>query len=391
MNECFEKMPDRRKTNCYKWDLLEKNYGNAELMPFWVADMEFETFPPILNSLRDRIEKQVYSYSFIDDRFFESIRDWYNKRHHVIVNKKHILAISGVLVALDRIVNEFTKEGDKVIINTPVYDCFSNLITRTKRVITDAPLKKIGEQYKLDFERIENQMRDGAKLYFFCNPHNPVGRVWSREDIEHVAKLCCQYGIPMVSDEIHSDIVFKGFQHVPAFCVSDEAKESVILINSPSKTFNIAALESAYIITENEKYRVRLQKEFARFHAGANFLGVIATETAYETGNEYVDALALYLEDNARFVCEYLKEHLPQVKTYIPEATYLMWLDFTACEMPQEELMEFLKKQAGLALSSGVAYGKSYEGFVRINIGAPRYFLENGMQKLAEAFARIGK
>lgn len=382
----FDKAASRKGTNCYKWDGLEKSYGTSDLMPFWVADMEFETFPPVREAMEERIAKPVYSYTFADGGYIQSIVDWYCDRHHVGISEKELIPLPGVVMGIGHVLNLFTKEGDKVILNTPVYDSFFSLLRDMGRVVSDAPLRKEGERYFLDYDAIEARMKEGAKAYIFCSPHNPVGRVWTKEEIAKVAELCCQYGIPLISDEIHSDLVFGGHRHFPAFSVSEQAERCTFVLNSPSKTFNLASLKSAYIITKNPRYEEMIRREINMYHMGICFLGYLSTRVAYQKGAEWVDELNRYLEANAEFVYGYLKECMPRVKAYVPEGTFLMWLDFTEYGFSQQELMDILVKKAGLALSSGTAYGPAYEGFVRFNIGAPREFIREGLEKLSHAF-----
>lgn len=381
----FDNAPPRLGTNCYKWDSLRESYKTEGLLPFWVADMEFGTLPQIKAALQERIDKPVYGYTFAGPEYFQSITEWYRVRHHVQIEREEIIPLPGVVMGVGHILNVFTGKGDRVIINTPVYDSFADLISRMGRVVADAPLLKEGESYTLDFEKIESRLQEGAKAYVFCSPHNPVGRVWKKEEVEHVVRLCCKYRVPLIADEIHSDLVFAGHRHYPAFSASKEAEKCVILLNSPSKTFNIASLKSAYIITKNPEFGKKIREEIHMYHMGVCFLGYLSTEIAYFQGAEWVDALTGYLEGNARFAYEYLQDRLPRIKTYVPDGTFLMWLDFTNYGMSQEELMNFLVKRAGLVLNSGTDYGAQYEGFARFNIGAPRSFVKKGLERLAEA------
>lgn len=389
MNKGFDFCAPRRGTSCFKWDALAEEYGRADLLPYWIADTEFATLPAITEALIERLKKPVYSYTFPDDGFFNSIIHWYQKRYGVSVAREEIFPLPAIMFGIGRILETFTEKGDKVILNTPVYESYLDTAPRLGRVIADAPLKKQGEHYDLDFEAIERRMQEGAKAYILCTPHNPVGRIWSEEDLRRVASLCCKYHVILIADEIHSDIIFGGRKHHPAFSVSEEAAQCTIMFNSTAKTFNTASLKTAYIICKNKDYLAKVRESVALYHLGVPFLGCLATKVAYEQGDSWVDEQNAYLEENAEFVYAFIKEHLPRIKTFVPESTFLMWFDFRDCGMTHKELMRFLVEKAGLALSDGTHYGPAYQDFARFNIGAPRAFLEEGLNRLVDAFASI--
>jgi len=389
MSNYFDRCASRKGTDSWKWDMLRQRYGDKDLMPFHIADMEFETPPAIREALIERIAHPVFSYTYPGDSYYQSIINWYQARHQVAIDADEIIFTPGVMLGLCHILNAITEPSDKVLINTPVYNCFANMLGRMDRTIVDAPLRRNDDFYTLDLEAIERELRNGAKAYIFCTPHNPVGRVWTRDEIARVAELCYRYHVPLLADEIHSDLVFKGHKHIPTFSVSPEAEQCTIVLNSSSKTFNIAGVCSAYMIVKNPDYRALLKKALARFNTDGGCFAFTATTAGYQHCAAWVDGLVDYIEGNARFVCDYLRENLPQVKTYVPEGTFLMWLDFTHYQMTQSELMSFLVDKAGLVLSDGTTFGKDHIGFARLNIGAPRAFVEEGLTKLVSTFTTI--
>lgn len=385
----FDLPVPRRGTNCYKWDDLKNTYGKENLLPFWIADTEFCTLPELTDALMERIKKPAYSYTFPDDGFFESIIHWYKKRHHVTIMRGEVFPAPGVVFAVARIIETFTQEGDAVIINQPVYESFLDTIPRLKRKIADAPLLFQNGRYELDFDAIETQMKAGAKVYLLCSPHNPVGRIWTKDELAHIAALCKQYGVLLVSDEIHSDIAYGDVEFTPAFACSEEAAQCTIVANSPAKTFNIASLKTAYLISRNEEILAKARESIACYHLGVTFLGYLGCRTVYERGDDYTDELCGYIRDNAKFVCSYLSEKLPRIKTHMPESTFLMWLDFNDYGLPHETLEKILIEKAGVALSSGLHYGEQGRGFMRLNIGEPRELLEQGLKRIEDAFASL--
>lgn len=385
----FDLPAPRRGTNCYKWDDLKENYGKADLLPYWIADTEFCTMPELTEALMERIKKPVYSYTFPDEGFFGSIIRWYEKRHQVKLLREEIFPAPGVVFAVGRIIETFTQEGDAVIINQPVYESFLDMIPRLRRKIADAPLVCRDGRYELDFDAIEAQMKAGAKIYLLCSPHNPVGRVWTKDELAKIAALCSRYGVLLVSDEIHSDVVYGDMAFTPAFASSDEAAQCTIVVNSPAKTFNIASLKTAYLISKNSDLLAKAKESIACYHLGVTFLGYLGCRTVYEQGDDYADELCRYVKENAAFVCSEIREKLPRVKTYMPESTFLMWLDFNDYGLSHEELEAFLVEKAGVALSSGLHYGEQGRGFMRLNIGEPRALLAQGLKQIEDAFASL--
>ncbi len=384
----FDKLLDRRNTDCNKWDALEKNYGNANLMPFWVADMDFEVLPELKEALIKRASSTTYGYSYPNEQYYANIIRWYQKRHGLKVKQNEILNVPGVVTGFAFAIAALAPAGSKILINTPVYHHFMNSIQLQGFELVDSPL--ICEEngyYHIDFEDLERKLASGVKIYLMCSPHNPVCRVWTKYELQKITQLCEKYQVLIVSDEIHSDLVFKSHVHTPILMASDYAASHSVLIAAPSKTFNIAGISSSFMIVPNPELRTKINNILKAFHAGVNLFGFIASEAAYGYGEQWLNELNLYLEENAKFVCDYFKKHLPQVKVTPPEGTYLMWLDFSAFGLSQDELMEKLEKQAGVALNNGDMFQPAHPGYVRFNIGTPRFYIEKGLQKIVEAFA----
>lgn len=385
----FDLCVPRKGTNCYKWDDLKGSYGEEDLLPFWIADTEFYTLPDLTAALTERLRKPAYSYTFPDDGFLDSIIHWYKKRHGAEIERRDLFHVPGVVFAIGRIIETFSREGDAVIINPPVYESFIDMIPRLKRKIAEAPLVVRKGHYELDFDAIEAQMKAGAKIYLLCSPHNPTGRVWTKEELAKIAALCCEYHVLLIADEIHSDIVYGETAFTPIISVSQEAEKCAIIVNSPAKTFNVASLKTAYLISKNQEILSEAKEAIACYHLGVTFLGYLGCRTVYEKGDDYVDELCAYIRSNAEFVCDYLAQHAPRIKTYVPESTFLMWLDFREYGLSQEELEKYLVERAGVALCPGVHYGRQGYGFMRLNIGEPRALLEQGLKQIVDAFALL--
>lgn len=382
----FDNLVNRKNSNSSKWDGLKRAYGNSNLIPLWIADMDFEVLPVLKEALRKRVEHPTYGYTFAGEDYFNSIINWNERRHNLIISKEEIISVPGVLCALGFMISALTKEGDKVLINPPVYQPFFELVQQANRNLVTSPLVHSNGSYEINFENLEKKLQEGISLYIICNPHNPVGRVWELANLKRIVDLCHNYGTIIASDEIHSDFILSGNTHTPILNISQKAKEISLISSAPSKTFNLSGLKVAYIIAQNQILREKIKKYISRFHLTANLFGYIATETVYNNGDAWVDDLLVYIEDNAQYVVDFLKVQLPRVKTYVPQGTYLMWLNFLEFGLSQTELMQIIQNRAGLALSDGLQYGEEGKGFVRMNIGTTRQMLTIALEKLAEAF-----
>lgn len=384
----FDKLLDRKGTDCLKWDMAEKVYGH-EVIPLWIADMDFEVLPELQEAMIKRASHPSFGYTAAAPAYRENIIAWNKKRNGLEIAKEDILPVPGVVTAIAFALNALTKEGDRVLINTPVYNPFASTIKGSKRELVTSSLKLVDGKQVMDFADMEEKMKNGVKMIILCNPHNPIGRVWTREELNQLVELCAKYNVYLFSDEIHSDIVYGGHKHCSILTVSDKAKEISFCAMAPSKTFNIAGLKSSMFIIQNPEIREKVSALINAYHIGIDLFAYKATEVVYGCGEKWVDELNEYLYENAKFVTEYCETKLPKVKTYVPEGTYLMWLDFSAYGLSQEELMTKLKDEANVGMNSGATYGEEGVGFARLNIGCPRSMLEKAMNQIKEAFDKL--
>lgn len=381
----FDKVFDRHGTEVIKWDRMQKDFGRDDLIPLGIADMDFEVLPEIKDALIDRSAHPTYGYTYASEAYYESFINWNKKRNNFEIKKEQMLPIPGIVCANSFILYALTEPGDKVMVASPVYDPFYAVIKQHKRTEVRSSLKWDGEKYVMDFEDMEKKMADGVKMLILCSPHNPVGRVWTREELEKVDALCAKYNVLVFSDEIHCDLVYPGHKHIPYACVSEHAAQNSILAMAPSKTFNLAGLKSSILIAQNPEILAKVNEAVTAFHVGVNAFGFKATEVAYTYGEQWADELVAYLYENAKYVKHFVETEMPLVKTYIPDGTYLMWLDFSAYGLSQEELVKKVL-DAGVAPNDGEHYGEEGKGFLRINIGTQRCRLEKGMKRLKAAF-----
>ena len=382
----FDKLVDRKGTYCIKWDLNEKVYGSADVIPLWIADMDFETLPELNAAMVERSQHPSFGYTIPAPEYRENIIKWNKERNGLELQKEDIVAIPGVVTAIAFALNALTKDGDKVLINTPVYNPFADTIKGLNRELVTSSLKCEGTKRVMDFDDMEAKMKDGVKMMILCNPHNPIGRVWTKEELNQLVELCAKYNVYLFSDEIHSDITYGGHKHCSILTVSEKAKEIAFCAMAPSKTFNIAGLKSSMFMIQNPEIRQKIQANINAFHVGIDLMAYKATEVCYGYGAKWVDELNEYLYENAKFVTEFCETQLPKVKTFVPDGTYLMWLDFSEYGLTQEELMDKLKNEAKVGMNSGATYGDEGVGFARLNIGCPKFLLEKAMNQIKAAF-----
>lgn len=379
----FDTLLLRKKTNSTKWDALKRDFGQEDLMPFWVADMDFPVLPEIVQAINRRTsQEQTFGYTFAGEEYLESVQYWNKTRHALELDKKDIIPVPGVVTAIAVIIQCLTQEKDAIVINPPVYTPFFHVVEDLGRTLVQSPLVEQNGYYTFDYDHLEQVFQQGAKLYLLCSPHNPVGRVWSREELERIVQLCRKYNVLLVSDEIHDDIVFSGHVHIPILNVEPKA----VQICAPSKTFNIAGLKSSIILTKDPQLHTDIQHGVDILHLYPNLFAYEATIAAYRHGAKWLDELNAYLEGNARFTVDYLHTHLPKVNVCVPESTYLMWLDFSALGLDEKALEQLMIQQAGLALNSGSDYGPGYGQHMRLNIGVPRFYLQQGLDRIIETF-----
>ncbi len=384
----FDKVIDRKGTNSLKYDYAVKRGKPADILPLWVADMDFQTSSYVQDAIIRQAEHGIYGYSEPLDGYFEAVSSWMKKHFNWEVKERWLFRTPGVVFALAQCVKAFTQKGDGVMIQQPVYYPFSEVITDNGRRIVDNTLIYDEEAgtYRMDTEDFEQKLIDEkVKLVLICNPHNPVGRVWTRQELETVGDICHRHDVIIVSDEIHQDFVHKG-NHQVFVDIKEEYQDNVITCTAPSKTFNIAGLQISNLFIPNPRLRKRLRDEInATGYSQLNAVGLVACEAAYRYGEEWYQGVLKYIQENIAFTRKYIEEKLSPVRMIEPEGTYLVWLDFRKLKLSNEELEELVVKKAGLWLDSGAIFGAAGEGFERINVACPRRTLEIALTRLRVA------
>ena len=394
----FAKIINRKGTNCLKYDYAVERGKPADVLPLWVADMDFTVSEEITKSLHAAVDHGIYGYTQPKDAYYNAITNWMEKNHNWKTKREWIMKTPGVVFALGAAVKAFTKPGDAVLIQNPVYYPFTNIIRDNDRRVIDNTLvyeKRVTEgksQYSIDYEDFERKIvQEHIKLFILCNPHNPVGRVWTREELQQLGEICLRHHVIVVSDEIHNDFVYPGFEHTVFANVDPRFAEFTVTCTAPSKTFNLAGLQISNIFISNETLREAFQKEIDKTgYDEPNALGAVACEAAYRGGQEWLDQLRAYLLENLNFLRAYLQEKIPQIHLVEPEGTYLVWLDCSELGISGKELDQFIVEKAGLWLDGGAMFGPSGADFQRVNIACPRATLELALDKLKAAVDNLG-
>lgn len=382
----FDDVVDRYNTNCLKFDFKKERNKPEDIFPMWVADMDFRCPPEVINDLKARVEHGIFGYSDIDITYFRALYSWYLTHFNVKLQRDWLFNTPGVVFALATAVKVFTKENDYVLINNPVYNPFSEVIEDNHRQILSSDLINNNGHYEIDFNDLEQKIKEyNIKLYLLCSPHNPVGRVWSKEELDKIVEICKRYNVFIVSDEIHSDFVYEG-KHICMLNYQDYL-DNIIVCTSPSKTFNLAGLQTSNILIPNKEVKDKFMQEvWATGYSNINALGLVACKSAYEHGDKWLKELLEYLKGNVKLVEEYMQKNLPNIKVTHPEGTYLLWIDFSGTNLSDDEIINKLTYEAKLWLNSGIKYGKSGKGFQRLNIALPRSELQHALEKIKKVF-----
>lgn len=383
----FDTVIERRGTDCLKYDFARERGKTEDILPLWVADMDFQTSPAILERLEERVRHGIFGYSEGKDAYFQALAGWYEKHFDWKVERSWLVKTPGVVFALAAAVRAFTEEGDAVLIQQPVYYPFSEVITDNKRKLVNSPLKLADGHYEMDFQDFEEKIvKEKVKLFLLCSPHNPAGRVWKEWELRKLGDICLAHGVLVVSDEIHSDFVWPGNRHLVFASLCPEYEKITVTCTSPSKTFNIAGLQISNIFIPDAKLRRRFRHEVAAAgYSQPNTMGLAACQAAYEGGEEWLRELKKYIWDNYLFLKEFLEKRIPEIHALPLEGTYLVWLDFRELGLTEKEREELVVKKARLWLDSGAMFGVDGEGFERINIACPRATLEKALRQLEEA------
>ncbi|MCC8035737.1 MAG: PatB family C-S lyase [Rikenellaceae bacterium] len=386
----FDKETDRRGTSCYKWDKRTELFGRGDVIPMWVADMDFEVAPCITRAIKNRAEHAVYGYDFRGDGFFEAVSGWIGRRSGWKTQKEWMVYTPGVVAGLVFAQRAFSKKGDRVVIQPPVYPPFAGTVRENGRTLVENPLVVSDGTFGIDFEDLDRKL-EGAKVFLLCNPHNPSGRVFIREELEKVGRLCVKHDVIIVADEIHSDLVFDGHPHIHMASLSPEIARRTVTLIAPSKTFNIAGLSTSVAIIPDQKMRERYAAVLGATHTiEGNSFGNVALTAAYNQGEEWLDQLRPYLYGNYELVRDFIASNIPSVGTYPLEGTYLMWLDFSKWNMPGEKLQEFLTKKAGLGLNDGRTFGREGLHHARMNLATRRALVKQALEQLHKACLEEG-
>jgi cystathionine beta-lyase len=388
----FDSVVDRRDTNSIKWDFMEKFLCVKDVIPMWIADMDFKSPAPVIDALRKVVERGIFGYTGVPQSYYDALIGWMKNHHNWDIQKEWIVFSPGVVPALHMLVKAFSEPGDQVVVQTPVYHPFFNAIKNTGRQILDNPLQLQNEQYSMDLEDLEKKINQRTKMIIICNPHNPISRVWRAQELKDLGELCVKNKIVVVSDEIHGDIVYSGFKHVPFAGISQEFADNSIVCTAASKTFNLPGLQTSNVIVQNPQ----LRKRFAEIMKSSgiiapNMFGIAATESAYRYGYSWLKQLIEYLEANILLVKDYISHKIPGLKVIQPQGTYLLWLDFRGCGIPQSKLGNFVRDEAKVGLEAGTIFGCKEVGFERMNIACPRQTLLEGLSRLEKAVSNLTK
>jgi cystathionine beta-lyase len=386
----FDEVTDRRGTNCIKHDFNREYFGKDDIIPMWVADMDFRTPDFIMKAIRKRAEHEVLGYTRRTGEFLRAITDWYKRRQKWSIEPDWIVYTPGVVPALHFAVRAFTSPGDKIIIQPPVYHPFFSVIEGNQREILMNPLKLRNGKYYMDLDNLVDQLDDRVKLILLCHPHNPVGREWSVEELTELADICLKRNILIVADEIHSDLVLPGHTHVPLASISPAFSEITISCIAPSKTFNLAGLSTSVVVISDGVKRKIFSREIETAHLWVgNIFGNIALETAYTSGDNWLDQLMKYLMNNFEILDHYLKQYIPEIKLIWPDATYLAWLDMQGLNLKGTALKDFMIHKAGLGCNDGPSFGPGGQGFQRMNIACPKPVLQKALEQLRHAVRQL--
>ena len=375
----FDRQINRRDTNSIKWDL----YGK-DVLPLWVADMDFAVSPKIVAALENRIAHPVFGYAGPDEQLLEAIREWVYRQHGWQITTEQIMLMPGVVTGINWMAHTFKEAQSGLLIQTPVYPPFFKAAANSGMQLIESPLIRGDSQYEVDFDDFEQKVSQGAKVFVLCNPHNPVGRVYSREELEKIGEICLRHNALICSDEIHCDLVYSGNRHIPIASLSEELAQNTVTLMAASKTFNIPGLHFSFAVVTNPKLRERMEAAGAGIIGHPSVLANEAAKAAFTACDDWLEELLAYLESNRDYVLEYLAQHLPEINVFAPQGTYLAWLDCRKLDL-QPDPYTFFLENAGVALNDGRTFGINGEGFVRLNFGCQRATLEKALDLMSAA------
>jgi len=387
----FDRVIDRRGRNCLKYDFAAERGKPEGLLPLWVADMDLPAAEEIKQALRETVEHGIYGYSEVKEPYFEAVRDWMKSYHDWDVEREWMVKTPGVVYAIAACVRAFTAQGEGVMIQNPGYYPFGQVVRDNGRILADNTLREDNGRYTMDFENMERRIQDfNVKLFILCSPHNPVGRVWTKEELCRLGEICLKHGVKIINDEIHHDFVYPGYKHHVLAALDERFADITVTCTAPSKTFNIAGLQVSNIFIKNEKMRKAFLKEIDRTgYSQLNQMGLAACEAAYRHGRDWLDQLLVYLKGNLDFAREFIGKEIPGVRLVEPEGTFLLWLDCRGLHISDDMLDDLVIHKAGLWLDGGRMFGPGGSGYQRINMACPRATLKEALSRLAEAVKTV--
>lgn len=388
MNYDFDIVTDRKNTNAIKYDLAKKRGKPEDAVSLWVADMDFPTAPCIQKAVAEKAAHGIWGYSRPDNRYYDALKKWYKERHNFEVQNEWVVNTPGVCFALATAVKAFTKEGESVLIQKPVYYPFFNIINSLQRKVVNSSLILKNNHYEIDFDDFERKIvQENVKMFILCSPHNPGGRVWTKQELQKISEICLAHNVLVVSDEIHSDITFGSNVHTVYGSLSEQALKNSIICTAPSKSFNLAGLQFSNIFIADEKLRKAFSEELDKTgYDEPSVFGIVAATAAYSEGADWFDSVKSYIWENILFAKKYIEENASQIKVLVPEGTYLLWLDFSNTGLSDSEINDRVLNKAKVWLDSGSMFGKEGEKFQRINCATPRIILEDALKRICSQF-----
>ena len=388
----FNERIDRSENHSAKWAEMEMKFGRSDLIPMWVADMDIKAAPEIIESMKKKVEQEIFGYVYRPDSYYKTATEWLKKRFGYEISPSSLIHSPGVVPSMSILVKMLTKTTDKILIQTPVYPPFASAVKDNGRELVENPLIKDEKgYYTIDFEDLEKKLSlDEVKLLILCNPHNPVGRVWKKEELLKMGELCKKYNVRILADEIWRDLIMPGYKHTPMASLSKDIEDITITLFSPTKSFNLAGLQASFATFPRAEERKEFDNILGQMDVKRNNpFSLVAFETAYEKCEDWLEELILHIDGNMQYVVDFISEKLPEIKVVKPEGTYLMWLDFNGTKIPQDKIQEFLINEAKVAMNDGGSFGSNGKGFARMNVACPRYMVEEAMERIEKALKNL--
>ena len=388
----FNEKIDRSENHSAKWAEMEMKFGRKDLTPMWVADMDIKAAPEIVEAMKKKVEQEIFGYVYRPDSYYESAANWLKKRFGYEISPSTLIHSPGVVPSMSILVKMLTKETDRILIQSPVYPPFAAAVKDNgRKLIENNLIKDEKGYYTIDFEDLENKLAlEDVTLFILCNPHNPVGRVWRREELEKMGELCKKYNVRILADEIWRDLIMPGYKHIPMASINKEIEDITITLFSPTKSFNLAGLQASFATFPRAEERKEFDDILGQMDVKRNNpFSLVAFETAYEKCENWLEQLIEHIDGNMQYVIDFINERLPMIKTVKPEGTYLMWLDFNNIGIAQDKIQEFLINEAKVAMNDGGTFGENGKGFARMNVACPRYMVEEAMEKIEKAIKNL--